>query len=108
MPHDLRILCQPDALALVAEFKGHVFKFQVPGNPVNHTHLLDGAIRDDDHIRFMRHQPGAGIERCFTVAFIAQLINRFLFGDVFNLQGVLGIKKMLTSSTAVQVLRQLP
>jgi len=89
--HDLVILRQPDAFALVGKLKCDRSDAEHAGNLVSHAHFKDRAVRQDQHIRLRCRQPVIERHGCLGVALEAQLVELAAGVGFFDLQGVLRV-----------------
>jgi len=91
MCHNLAILRDPNALALVGKLKCNGLDTEQARNLIRHAHLQDGAVRHDEHIRALSLQPTVKRGCSHAVALYAQLEKRRIGVSLFYLQGVLRV-----------------
>jgi len=91
MCHNLAILRDPNAFALVSKFKCDGLDAEQACNLIRHAHLQDGAIGHDEHIWALGLQPIVKGYCCDAVALHAQLEKRRTGVSLFHLQGVLRV-----------------
>jgi len=89
--HDFVVLRQPDAFALVCEFKSYSADAEKAGYLICHAHFKDCAIGQDQDVRLGCCQPVIQRHGCQGVALQAQLVELALCVSFLDLQGVLRV-----------------